>query len=762
MKFAPYQKYLIPTLLSAVTVFCFGATGEICGPLFETTADAFEAKFPENNADDLKKVTSKISEEESYHFSNRGGDPIIYFTVATPKSSIVAYNLKEKKTAWQIQIPVNSPLVLRHNTIVLQTGLAVAAYRADTGTMLWSIPVDEGWSFYGADLSSDTVVLSFGIGSGNTGGYANGKLIAVRLRDGKEIWQNITGNGLLGTPAVTDELVFVPWKKKQIAILKLKSGEEISRLRADDFTVNFTQTTPYGVYYGTNATDEHVATLFKLDKNAISGTRLHSNSFVPGTIAAPNYPGFHRDTFVLPSIEIVNANRIRYYWLPQKNDQRIHFADDTYYLHYWRYIFAFSAKTHQVKWTYMSEDDIHTLQPVNGGVFAVTTEGTILYADADKGYVPSWSVSTGLQATSILFDVHGYLPVSTPDQALPDPRAQLKTIVADKDSRMLPARIYATELLARIPSPGVTADLLALHSDASMPTSLQKKIVEKLAERDSGAEALIQSLNVRYDYLEEITTPPMKVIAPALANMDAKDALPGLMQQLLDYETPTDSIEAIATAVLKLGDTSIVEPLMNFVVLYHADTSFVGNEDGLARICQAILKFGGDRNKKDIESIRDNEQTLPELRKQLLTILDPDADKKAMELAIKKAQEAEVARQRALELSKAQELASRPYYLTRDVISGTISKNAYLLRPCIKSALEKRLGLRQVRMKFSIAGATGKTAGLSILPPDIPGLEECLAEGLSKIDFPKFKNVRQNATHTIRITGVRRKQPTSD
>ncbi|MBN2528355.1 MAG: PQQ-binding-like beta-propeller repeat protein [Deltaproteobacteria bacterium] len=759
MKSKHITQYAVPTLLSALTIFCFGATGEICGPLFETTADAFEAKFPENKSDDLKSVTSKLDTEKKYQIQNSSGQPLLIFTTSTPKSAVVAYDLKKKKTAWQVQIPINSPVTLSGNTCIVQTGYAIAAYNAGTGAMMWSIPVEEGWTYYGADANNDTVVLSLGIGSSNDGAYANGKLIALNLADGKERWQNITGNGLLGNPAVEDTFVFVPWKKKQIAILNLNTGEEVSRLRADDFTVNFVEATPHGVFYGTNATEQHVAALFKLDKHSINGTRTSSNKFLPLAGAAPNQPGFHIDTFTKPAIELANSNRIQYYWLPGPGKGRVQMAANTYYLHYWRYIFAFDAHSHQVKWTFLSREDIHSLQAVENGLFAVTVSGNVHYADANNGHV-DWILNTGIEPTSVVFDVQGFRPTFEPNSDMPDPRTDLKQIIRDKDSRMLPARIYATKLLARSKAPGITGDLLELHADASMPTALQKTIVEKLAERESGAEALISSLSVRYDYLEQIAAPPMNVIAPALANMQAKEALPGLMQQILDYETPTKNIEPIATAIKQLGDATVVEPLMAFIIRYHADSSFVGYEDALTRISEVILKFGADNHKKEIEAIRDNGQTLPEYKKQLLTILDPDADKKAMALAIKKAQEAEIARQRAVELKAAQELANRPYYLSRDDISSTISQHAYLLRPCIKSALENRLGLRQVRMKFAITGETGKAAGLQILPADIPGLQECLAEGLSQIEFPKFKNVRQSASHTIRITGVRRQRST--
>ncbi|MBN2342496.1 MAG: PQQ-binding-like beta-propeller repeat protein [Deltaproteobacteria bacterium] len=758
MKTQMTRKFIVPFFLSAAVIFCFGATGEICGPLFETTADAFEARFPENKADDLKKVTSKIKKGDMLSITNKTGHPIIIMTTAKPKAGLLAWDISTQKILWQIETPVNSPIVLKNNTVLLQTGINIAAYDADSGTERWRFPVEEGWSYYGADISKDTVVLSMGIGSSNDGEYANGRLMAVRLSDGKQLWQNLTGNGLLGKPATKGKYVFVPWKKKQIAVIQLDTGEEVSRIRADDYTINFVQSTAQGVFYGTNATEKHVASLFRLDQKSTTGKRVESNTFTPQISPVPNAPGFAADTFNKPSIELSTSDRIRFYWLAKKSNVPFQFYGNVYYLHYWRYIIAFDADTHQVRWTYMSDEDLHTLHAVKDGIFAITTSGTLQYADAKTGKT-DWVQASGITPTSVAFDIQGYTPKVKLSGETPNPRKGLKRMIIDKDTRMLPIRIYATELLSDIDDSNITGDLLQLYADATLPAALQKKIVEKLAERETGAEALIASLDVHYDFLNQTSAPPMSVIAPALANMGAQKALNGLLSQLLNYETPTQNIEAIASSVLKLGNETVVTPLFEFITLYHADSSFIGNESGLARICEVVLKFGGASYKPKIAEIRDEPQTLPELKKQLLTILDPNADQKAMAAAIKKAQEAEIARQKALELKAAQEIANRPYYLTRDQISKTIARNAHLLRPCIKNALEKRLSLTQVRMKFSITGETGKPSGLQVLPPDIPGLQQCLSDALTEIEFPKFKNLRQSASHTIRITGVKRPKP---
>jgi hypothetical protein len=158
-----------------------------------------------------------------------------------------------------------------------------------------------------------------------------------------------------------------------------------------------------------------------------------------------------------------------------------------------------------------------------------------------------------------------------------------------------------------------------------------------------------------------------------------------------------------------------------------------------------------------VADIRDDPQTLPELKTQLLVILDPEAAAKAAaeaaaaEAAAKAAAEA-AAQEAAVDAAAAEE-AARPRALDRDVINQTIADNSEVLKPCIQEALGKMPTLTQVRMKFVITGATGQASGLQILPANVPGLQQCLANGLAAIPFPKFKNLRQSAMYIIKIQG---------
>ena len=43
-------------LLGALTIFCFGAAGEICGSFFDTAVVSFSSSFPDNKPEDVKEA----------------------------------------------------------------------------------------------------------------------------------------------------------------------------------------------------------------------------------------------------------------------------------------------------------------------------------------------------------------------------------------------------------------------------------------------------------------------------------------------------------------------------------------------------------------------------------------------------------------------------------------------------------------------------------------------------------------------------------
>jgi hypothetical protein len=279
---------------------------------------------------------------------------------------------------------------------------------------------------------------------------------------------------------------------------------------------------------------------------------------------------------------------------------------------------------------------------------------------------------------------------------------------------------------------------------------LRLAVVKAIESRNIGAEYLVSALDMNYDYLERTQGPPMKIVAPALINMKEKDAVPALLQHLMDHETPADDLVSIIAALHALGDTSVVEPLTKLLTLYHADISFIGHEQALASAAYTLMKYGEkEPTAQFITKLRDNPQTLGEFKKLLRGVLDPELVAREAAEAKAKEEAAKIAEEQKARL--AAEAAFVPESLSREQINETIARNQELFAPCIMDALRKTSDLKQIRLRFSIAGDTGISSDLKILPNSIDGLNGCLAGALSMIQFRKFKTPRQLATYTISI-----------
>jgi outer membrane protein assembly factor BamB len=746
-------------IISVLVIFSFGAAGEICGAFFETSTAAFGSTFPDNKVEDIKAVlgqTAKTSMTDGRP-ANSKGTPIALFVIEEDPRAIVGWDLKANRQLWKISPPVNSELTIGGDYAIFQSGTDVVSISLVDGRKLWDFEIEEGWDYHGAAVNRDYAAVSVGVGGTEAGGYANGRLLALNASSGSVLWNYSSGGGLLGTPALSGEMVFAPWGRQKIAVLNIDEGEEVCRILATDYTVSYVRSGTSGIYYGSLPTDNSLATLFRFNEEAATGKREGSTVFVPQLEPVPSDPGFERDGFANAVAGRSAASKIRFHWKPAASaPNTIAMVNNQFYLHYWRYIIAFDSATSKAVWTYRSEADIESIQVIGGGIIGTDSNGRLFFVDPVSGS-ETWAQDTQLKVLSAVFDADGFRPGGA-SNAPTDPVIGLKEMIRDKDNRMLPIRSYAAFLLAAMPAPEITRDLLQIYSDSSTPKGLRDAVVQALGKRTQGAEFLVDALHMRYDFLEQTQPPPMGVVATALVNMNERAAVPGLLVHLMDHETPVEYLRSIVLAIRDLGDPTVASTLRQFLRLYHADSSFLEHEDALAGAAEALLKFE-DKNTAGpfIVEIRDGSQTLPELKKMLRALIDPEqaareaaAARAATEAASKAAEEAETA------AAAAAVAATRiPDSLSRDQINRTVVANQAYLRPCIQAALGLVPTLQNIRLRFMITGSTGLASEVRVLPNNVPGLRECLNEALGSFAFPNFRNMRQMATYTIRISGGR-------
>ncbi|MCU0663376.1 MAG: PQQ-binding-like beta-propeller repeat protein [Myxococcota bacterium] len=727
--------------LSIVVVFCFGAAGEICGNFLDTTAAAFGPSFADNKARDIGVISKRLSKAGKAHaaISNSLNTPVIAAVLDGDPRAVAAFDLKSGQKLWQVEAPVRSELTLGQDLVVFQAGNEVVAHALSDGHRVWDYEIEEGWDFFGAGVGDGVAALAIGVGGDEAGSYANGELVVLDARSGSVKWRNGSGGGLIGRPAVHAGLVFAPWDRQKVAIIDAESGEELARVRALDYTVNSVQADETGAYIGTSPTKGVVSSLTRIDKAVATGKREGSSVFLPSLSPVPGDPTFSRDAFARPVAGRSATEKIMFHGCTDTGATPVTFASGVYYLHYWRFIIAFDAATSQVRWTYASERDIESMNAVAQGALFVDSDGKIGFLDAGTG-AEVWSALLGAKVLTASFDAASFAPASggTPVS----PIAGLKSILWDKDNRMLPIRTYSALLLAAIQAPEVTRDLLEIYSDAATPKGLRNAVVEALKRRTSGSEHLVSALHMRYDFLEQTQPPPMTVVAPALVNMQEKSSVPGLVEHLLDHETPIEYLEPIAKAIVALGDESTVGPLLMFLTLYHADSTFVGREASLVAVCEAMLKFGGESGQRYVLGVLHDPQTLPELATGINALLVPEAKEQAP---------AQVAKA-LVEKAPAPIVDALPFNLSPETINRTIATNRSVLVPCVQAALGTMPSLQSLRLSFILNGQTGQASDVRVLPSTISGLSDCVMNGLSHVDFPRFRSHNQRANYTIAIS----------
>ncbi len=748
--------------VGTLVIFCFGAAGEICGGFFETTVATFGTSFPDNDPDDIKKVLSVVNKGRI----TRGSTvetPIALFVVQGTPQAIVAWDMQNNRQLWKIAQPVHSSLSVNEESVVFLSGTSVVAHALTNGKRLWEYEIDEGWNYYGVDVEDDLAVISIGIGGEYPGSYSNGALIGIDTDNGSELIRVMSGGGLLGRPALCRGLAFIPWDRQKIVVIDIARGQEVCRIRADDFTIDFVQNGPDGIYYGSSSTSEKtVGALYRFDINSAHGTREGATAYVPALEPVPGDPDFVLNAFKKPIAGDKAGEKIRFHLRPAGQGEAISLLQNAFYLHYWRYIVAFNASNSHVRWIYRADQDIQSIAVLQDGVAAVDERGNLLVLDAKNGK-PVWNKGTKQRVLFATFAADDFR-IKSPTTAAPDPLEHLKAMIWDKDNRMLPIRAYATVLMAMIPKPEVTRDLLQIYSDAAIPKGLRDAIIKALEHRSTGAEYLVKALDVHYDFLEGTRAPPMHVVSAALANMKEKSAVPGLIDHLLDHETPVEHIKPIALAIRDLGGPEAAKPLQKYLTLYRSDSSFVGNEDGLAAVADALVQLMGKEGERLINRVRSDRQTLPELKMQL-AVLMADSDESAraeLELAETKRKEAETrAQQKAKERAHAKERAAAgpPMSLQRSDINKVIAKNREAIKPCVQLALSKMPTLSNIRLRLVIEGPKGKATQVQVLPNNIQGLKACLENSFEKIRFPVFRNPRQMATYSINIRGTKALTP---
>ncbi len=719
--------------------------------IISKTFSAFDSRYPDNDSAQVAAVAAKIvtfAGNEASYFGNSMGRPLMVAVKLGQPQMVAAYTLDDGKVLWEKPYQPSSKPAIVDGLVIFKSGTDIVALDIKSGAQAWSYPT-KSQDFYGVSGDSGRVYITFGLGGETAvGSGRRGILTAVSANSGLKLWEHEMENVRMGESAVAGDLVFVPWDRQNVSVLDAGSGDEICRIRTKDDVVNFILTSPEGIYYGSRG-------LYRFDARSWSGTKEGSTHYQVPVMDVPGKPELSTDKLVPVSGLTTARDKIRFFWAPASSQDpaRISLANSMIYLLYYRFLFAFDQDTGELRWVHRSKLDVEDVKVVPGVVYIVDKKGDVVLLETSGGQVVH-SIATGSNLITAVLDTGRFVPPFTSPAVAQGPlRQDLINLVLDNDNRLVPIRKYTLGFLAAIPDPEVTKDLLDVYITKGIPQEMKDVARDMLLGRESGAAYLVDSMKYHFNYLDETIPPPMGVVAQTLVKMSAKEGVPGLLQHLLDHETPPADLREIALAIKQLGDASVVPTLKDFLVLYHADSAFADQLDTLVILVGAIHDLGTPADRDFLLAMVGDPLTLPALAQQIDGVFK-DAAQKIVDakLAAEKAAADKAAADKAALEGPVEPVTPKgplPNTLTQKQISDILNGYAMDFAPCIQDYVAKNPQTSQIRMKFIITSG-GKAEKLMTLPSD-PVLSSCLLTKIVKVEFPPIKSLKQNAQYVIAI-----------
>jgi outer membrane protein assembly factor BamB len=745
---------------------------------------AFSSRFGDNDRAKIATVLERLARGTTPDNARPG---LLAAVVQGDTRAVALYDVAARRALWTQPMAASSTPEIVGDAVVVEVGSSTVILDLATGATRgrWE---HTGLDLVGASRDGDTLVLC--AASGLAGGTRRaGRVVALDARSGAQRWSHNVG-GLVGRPAARAGLAFIPWDRQSIAVLDLATGVEQARVRSTDDVLSWVASFPDGIYYGGRG-------IYRFGAESAAGTRAGSAFLANPLEGVPGDPLIFRDGFLASTGSRTARDKIQFGFATRPGEgSHVALQGDTVVLGYYHDIVAVDAASGSVRWAQRVEEDIESLTVTANGVFVVSATGKVRGLELSTGAVSTVAElgaslgAVSLSAAGLTVPAGGTAPEGSV-------REQLVAMVRDADNRLVPFRAYLVGMLARIEDENVTHDLLDLYTQRSIPVQLKQRIASALQARRNGASFLIQALQEHYDYLEGRQAPPLQVIAPTLVAMAARESVPGLISHLLDHETPLAALPDVIAAIGALGEASSVPTLQRWVQLYRADTTFRGeNAVALNTANDAIFRHGDAAAHEWLRARAQDTSVPTEAR----THIDELFARAATDAQTRASQATESERQEALqtELNHLREAqAAVPAQLSDEALDGVWNAHLDALRECAQGAVTRNPTLNQIRVVVTLRGdvprpllqstpprevtaqdgtrhrATAEESlawaqtqqqqlaaqhaqiRLSTYAPNDPALRTCMDAALQAMEFPAFRELRQEFRRVIDTRGAR-------
>lgn len=688
---------------------------------------AFSSRYPDNAPDQVSELLHRLAVA-----APRENLPIGVGMTPAP-AKLYAYDVGTRRVLWQVPVTARFEPFLAGASVLVQDADGVSAYDLQSGQRTFSM--DPGTMVLnGADGEGSRVVFTVTQGLGT---LANSEVVLVD--DGTTLWRRAFERQA-GSPAIVGDTVLVPWGTQFLSALDVKTGKEFARLRVRDGVISHALVRDRSVFVGS----QHGIT--QLTASMGSGTLQGRSHYTEPKQKLPGQPVLLRDVYLPKPTQAPDSaqHSIVLAWQPKSVEGvKVAMQDDALYAVFYRFVFALDAISLAPRWVHVHGADLVGATAEVGGLAFGDRAGDIGLLDAASGEVV-WQARTGLPSTIVRLPYANVGAAATgkaPDAGAL--RTKLLASAQDMDARLVPARLFAVNLLAQMPDAEATANLITLCDDSRMAPPVRKDACAALKLRSVGTEHLLAALQRHAAYLQGTTAPPVGALARAAATQGEKRAVAPVIAHLRDPGTRAEDLPAVVSALRDLGDPSAAQPLSDFLRLYHADAMDEHLVHALELIPEALVHLSGPVAADVLEQVAYDELGVFGVRERARIALDTlRAQTEAAEAKEEKEQASQ--EQQAAESAESMKAsAEAPERLTLALVDQALLPARDQLSQCLKSATPPAF---QARVLLVVE--QGKILTVSVLPNT---LQSCIEPLIRAQTFPATASgTREQVTYTVK------------
>lgn len=567
---------------------------------------AFNLSYPDNNRAQIQAVQARISAQAESPI-NELASPIV-FVVAENPTRLIAFDLRQQKAIWNVATEVSSSIEVGKQVVFYRVGQnRIAARQIRDGALAWEMPIVGGRLL---GMTSDGDDLYYVAEEGDPGSTSvNSSLVAIAGSTGGTRW-SMQSQARLGAPVARNGVVVLPLRYQSITVVDGSTGQEMARIRSKEEALLWVRSTPEGIFFGGNSG------IYRLDEQAISGARAKS-TFLAAQLPKSIAPVYWLNGYNAALVGYTAYNRNRLLWRVGKNGTS--FLDDTLFAHHYRFFFAFDttkgADEASLRWAYgHPRRDVVASSYTGKSLILISDDGKLVVLDKQNG-TPVSTMDLGVAVRGATFDTMGFSS-SGAGAAKEDLRKTLTEIIWDADRRFSAVKLFAVEQLARLEGGTVAQDLVKIVTQPGIDPQVYQRAGDVIVERQdkNSIPLYLRVLENRYNFVEGTSAQAVDIMARALGELKATEAVRPLLEHLVDHETNLSAMAEIVRALQNIGGDSIVEPFRDFLLTYRCDSEFGKYPDALNLIAETLVAKGSDEDRQMLSFVQNDGHTIAPLR----------------------------------------------------------------------------------------------------------------------------------------------------